>query len=186
MEVLLGFGSKLAPKKMCKLKKALYTLKQSLRAWFGRFAKVMKKMVNKQSQGDHTLFIKHSNSGGVTSLLIYVDDIIITGNNENERQTLRQCLSKEFEVKELERLKYFLQIEVAHSKKGIFFFSIEIYNKPSQGNKLACKIASTPIHPNHKLREVEKDFAVDRELYQSLVGKFILHKTKYSICCECN
>lgn len=141
----------------------------------------MKKMVYKQSQGDHTLFIKHSNSGGVTSILIYADNIIITGNAENERQTLRQCLTKEFEVKELEMLKYFLQIEVAYSKKGIFFFSVKIYNKPSQGNKLACKIASTPIDHNHKLREVEEDFAVDRELYQSLVGKLILSLTKDQI-----
>ena len=64
--------------KMCKLKKALYGLKQSLRAWFGRFAKVMKEFRYKQSQGDYTLFIKHSTTGGVTTLLVYVDDIIVT------------------------------------------------------------------------------------------------------------
>ena len=46
--------------KVCKLKKALYVLKQSSRAWFGRFAKVMKEFGYKQSQSDHTLFIKHS------------------------------------------------------------------------------------------------------------------------------
>ena len=62
------------------------------------------------------LFIKHSNLGGVTTLLVYIDDIIVTGNDEKERQTLKQCLTKEFEIKELGRLKYFLGIEVAHSK----------------------------------------------------------------------
>ena len=62
------------------------------------------------------LFIKHSNLGGVTTLLVYIDDIIVTGNDEKERQTLRQCLTKEFEIKELGRLKYFLGIKVAHSK----------------------------------------------------------------------
>ena len=36
----------------------------------------------RQSQGDHTLFIKHSDSRGVTTLLVYVDDIIMKGNNE--------------------------------------------------------------------------------------------------------
>ena len=50
--------------------KALYGLKQwlkqSLKAWFGRFAKVMKEFGYKQSQGDHILFIKHSAAGGVT------------------------------------------------------------------------------------------------------------------------
>ena len=43
--------------KMCKLKKAMYGLKQSHKAWFGRFAKVMKEFEYKQSQGDHIVFI---------------------------------------------------------------------------------------------------------------------------------
>ncbi|RDY14037.1 hypothetical protein CR513_00964, partial [Mucuna pruriens] len=71
--------------KVCKLQKALYGLKQSPRAWFGRFTKVMKEVGYKQSQGDHTLFIKHIIIKGVTTLLIYVDDIIIIGNNEKEK-----------------------------------------------------------------------------------------------------
>ena len=74
----------------------------------------------RQSQGDHTLFIKHSSSGGVTALLVYVNDIIVTGNDDKERQVLNQYLAKEFEIKALGRLKYFLGIEVAHSKQSIF------------------------------------------------------------------
>ena len=42
------------------------------------------------------------------------------GNDEKERQTLRQCLTKKFEIKELGKLKYFQGIEVVHSKQGIF------------------------------------------------------------------
>ncbi|RVW97624.1 hypothetical protein CK203_027993 [Vitis vinifera] len=56
----------------------------------------------------------------IVSLLVYVDDIIVTGNDDKERQVLNQCLAKEFEIKALGRLKYFLGIEVAHSKQGIF------------------------------------------------------------------
>jgi len=47
----------------------------------------------RQSQGDHTLFIKHSISGGVTILIIYVDDIVITGDDFVERDKLRKRLS---------------------------------------------------------------------------------------------
>ena len=61
------------------------------------------------------MFIKHSNSKGVTNILVYVDDIIMIGNDEKERESLRQCLTKDFEIKELGRLKYFQGIEVAHS-----------------------------------------------------------------------
>ena len=56
----------------------------------------MKNMGYKQSQRDHMLFIKHLDSGGVTTLLVYVDNIIITGNDDLKRQTLRQYLTKEF------------------------------------------------------------------------------------------
>ena len=45
----------------------------------------------RQSQGDYTLFIKHLDSRRVIALLVYVDDIIMMGNDELERQTLRQC-----------------------------------------------------------------------------------------------
>ena len=44
----------------------------------------MKESGYKQSQGDHTLFIKHSATGGVTALLVYVDDIIVTGNDREK------------------------------------------------------------------------------------------------------
>ena len=105
---------------MCKLKKALYRLKQSPRAWFGRFAKVMKEFGYKQSQGNHTLFIKHSAARGVTALLVYVDNIIVTGNDEREKHDVKKILAKEFELKELGKLKYFLGIEVTYSTQGIF------------------------------------------------------------------
>lgn len=50
-----------------------------------RFARVMMAMGYRQSQGDHTLFVKHSPSKGVTAILMYVDDIIVTEDNDKER-----------------------------------------------------------------------------------------------------
>ena len=120
MEIPPGFGAKIRGNKVCKLKKALYGLKQSPRTWFGRFTKVILNIEYKQSQGDHTLFIKHTTSRGVAALLVCVDDIIVTGNDEKEKETLKNCLAKEFEIKDLGRLKYFLGIEVARSQQGIF------------------------------------------------------------------
>ena len=84
MNIPLGFEGNTC-NKVCKLKKALYGLKQSPRAWFGRFEKVMKDFVYKQRKGDHTLFIKHSTARGVTALLVYVDDIIVTKHDEREK-----------------------------------------------------------------------------------------------------
>ena len=67
-----------------------------------------------------TLFIKHSVAGGVTALLVYVDNIIVTGNDEREKHDVKRRLAKEFKIKELEKLKYFLGIKVTYSTQGIF------------------------------------------------------------------
>ena len=91
--------------KVCKLKMALYGFKQSPRAWFGRFAQAMVSLGYKQSQGDHTPFIKHSQDGKLTLLLVYVDDIIIAGDDELEKQTLRERLATQFEMKDLRKLR---------------------------------------------------------------------------------
>ena len=174
MKVHFGFESDLTTKKVCKLKKALYGLKQSLRVWFGRFAKVMKNMGYIQCQGDHMLFIKHLDLGGFMAFLVYVDDIIVIGNDENERQTLRQYLTKEFEIKELGKLKYFLEIEVAHSKQRIFISQQKyVMGLLKETGKLMCKPTRKLIDPNHKLGEVEEDATIDREMYQRQVGRRI-------------
>uniref|UniRef100_A0A2P2MWT8 Retrovirus-related Pol polyprotein from transposon TNT 1-94 n=1 Tax=Rhizophora mucronata TaxID=61149 RepID=A0A2P2MWT8_RHIMU len=174
MEVPPGYGKNLDSQTVCKLKKALYGLKQSPRAWFGRFARVMIAMGYKQSRGDHTLFIKHSSSGGVTALLVYVDDIIVTGDDDKEKQILSHCLGKEFEIKALGRLKYFLGIEVAHSKQGIFISQQKyVTDLLKETGMTACKPASTPIDQNVKLGKAEEDVAVDRATYQRLVGRLL-------------
>lgn len=58
-----GFEGKHGQKKMCRLRKSLYGLKQSLRAWFERFLKAVKAQGYYQSQADHTMFYKHSEKG---------------------------------------------------------------------------------------------------------------------------
>jgi hypothetical protein len=72
-----------------------------------------------QSNADHTLFLKKQH-GKITALIVYVDDMVVTGNDPVERKALQSYLSKEFEMKDLGPLKYFLGIEVSRSNKGIF------------------------------------------------------------------
>ena len=94
---------------MYKLQKILYGLKQSPRAWFGRFSSIMRKHRFGQSNSDHTLFLKYWN-GKITDLIIYVDDMIITGNDDKDIIDLQKHLANEFEMKNLGGLKYFLSI----------------------------------------------------------------------------
>ena len=68
--------------KVCKLNKALYGLKLSRRAWFGKFTLTMKVLGYKQCNGDRTPFFQYFSSGEVTILIVFVDNIIIMGNND--------------------------------------------------------------------------------------------------------
>lgn len=79
----------------------------------------MKRFEYKQSQVDYTLFIKQT-LNGITTIIVYVDNIMITEDNSKEVRKLKSHLSSEFEVKDLETLWYFLGIKVACSKSGIF------------------------------------------------------------------
>lgn len=115
MEIPQGFEHGSNTKKVCKLRKSLYGLKQSPRAWFERFTKAVDKHGYSQGQSDHTLFIKHSSDGKIAILIVYVDDTILTGDFEDEMTKLKKFLAQEFEIKDLGILKYFLGMEVSRS-----------------------------------------------------------------------
>ena len=84
MELPSGFEGNIDKNKVCRLRKSLYGLKQSPRAWFERFGKVVKSHGYSQSQADHTMFYKHSNEGKVAILIDYVAEIILTGDDSVE------------------------------------------------------------------------------------------------------
>ncbi|CAL9017404.1 unnamed protein product [Prunus brigantina] len=158
---------------VCKLRKSLYGLKQSPRAWFGRFAASMKKFGYVQSNSDHTLFLKR-HKGKLTALIIYVDDMIVTGDDQAEMQNLQKYLASEFEMKSLGDLKYFLGIEVARSKHGIFLSQRKyILDLLAETGMLDCKPIDTPSEQNHKLGLYPDQVPTDKERYQRLVGKLI-------------
>jgi hypothetical protein len=73
----------------------------------------------KQSQVDHTLFIKHSSRRKVMVLIVYVDYIVVIGDDKEEIQNLKKSLADEFEIKDLGSLSISLVIKVARSKDGI-------------------------------------------------------------------
>lgn len=77
----------------CKLRKSLYGSKQSLRAWFDRFARAIRQQGYKQAQSNHTLFYRHKD-GKITILIIYVDNIILTGDDQEEMKKLKEILAK--------------------------------------------------------------------------------------------
>ena len=124
------FGSR-----MYKLKKSLYSLKQSPRAWFEKFIRFAKKQSYNQAQTHHTMFIKHSGDGRVTFLIVYVDDIILTGDDLKEMNLLKASLASEFEIKDLGSIAQILSWSGSGSVQGSYCsFTAKIYPRPSQGD----------------------------------------------------
>ena len=159
---------------VCKLRKALYGLKQSSRAWFGKFSLTMTRFGYAQSNGDNSLFYKHNPDGKTTILVIYVDDIIITGNDKEERIRLEQSLTNEFAIKNLGRMKYFLGIEVAYSKDGIILSQQKyILDLLTDTGFINCQPTKTPIEVNHKLTLNKDEQETDIGNYQRLIGRLI-------------
>ena len=160
-------------KQVCRLRKSLYGLKQSPRAWFGRFTSFMKSIGYKQSNSDHTLFLKH-NKEQIITLIVYVDDMIVTRKDFEERKTLQEHLAHEFEMKDLGELKYFLGIKVSRSKKSIFQsqrkYALDLLNETSM---TTCSPTNTPMEENLKLCVHSNQVPANKEHYQRLIGRLM-------------
>jgi hypothetical protein len=100
-----------------KLKKALYGLKQAPRAWFEKFFIVISSLGFVSSSHDSVFFIKCIDAGRII-LSLYVDDMIITGDDIDGISVLKTELDRQFEMKDLGYLRYFLGIELTYSPRG--------------------------------------------------------------------
>ena len=69
---------------VCRLKKSLYGLKQFPQSWFDCFTKAIKRFGYSPCQSDHTLFVKHIAEGGIAIIIVYVDDINLIGDHDEE------------------------------------------------------------------------------------------------------
>src|ERR1044072_6967082 len=102
---------------VCRLKKALYGLKQAPRAWFERLTTTLQHAGFTKCKCDPSLLTMHKD-GHHIFLLIYVDDIIITGDSLSQIQQLIAQLNSVFALKDLGSLDYFLGIQVKHMPDG--------------------------------------------------------------------
>ncbi|XP_077222036.1 uncharacterized protein LOC143855868 [Tasmannia lanceolata] len=122
---------------------------------------------------DHSVFSSHSTAGCVL-LIVYVDDVIITGSDSEGIHRLKIFLQKEFSTKDLGRLRYFLGIEVAHSTRGLSLSQRKyVLDLLKETGHLGVKPASAPMDPNGKLLPEEGDLLDDPGRYRWLVGKLI-------------
>ncbi|KAI5321949.1 hypothetical protein L3X38_031021 [Prunus dulcis] len=158
---------------VCRLHKSLYGLKQASRNWFAKFTNALQDAGFVQSLADYSLFTRyHDNS--FTIILIYVDDIVITGNDPKAIQSLKDFLHARFRIKDLGNLKYFLGIEVARSKKGIFIsqrkYALDILD---DAGLLGARPYSFPMEQTLRLNPTDGKPLQDPTRYRRLVGRLI-------------
>ncbi|KAA0039525.1 Cysteine-rich RLK (receptor-like protein kinase) 8 [Cucumis melo var. makuwa] len=127
-----------------------------------------------QRHSDHTLFTKVSKTGKIAILIVYVDDIVLSRDDQTEISQLKQRMGNEFKIKDLRNLKYFLGMEVTRSKEGIFMSQRKyIIDLLTETGMLGCYPADTSIEFNYKLRNFDDQVPVDEKQYQCLVDKLI-------------
>lgn len=86
--------------------------------WLSKLSSALISLGYHHSEYDHSLFIK-SSLNTFTALLVYVDDIVLTGNASTEINHVKSFLHSTFRIKDLGNLKYFLGLEVSRTNKGI-------------------------------------------------------------------
>ncbi len=171
MEQPPGFVAQGETDLVCRLNKSLYGLKQSPRAWFGRFSAVVVEFGLQQCGVDHSVFYGHSRAGKII-LIVYVDDIVITGDDNVGIQSLKSFLQTKFQTKDLGSLRYFLGIEVARSKMGINLSQRKyVLDLLEETGLLGAKSVDSPMEPNVKLDAEKGEYLGDPSRYRRLVGK---------------
>ena len=114
-----GFVDPTRPNHICKLSKEIYGLKQAPRSWFDSLKAALLKWGFQNTKSDSSLFLLKGKDH-ITFLLIYVDDIIITGSNTKFLQAFITQLNDVFSLKDLGQLHYFLGIKVKRDISGIY------------------------------------------------------------------
>jgi len=107
---------------ICKLKKVLYGLKQASRAWFEKFSVVIFSLGFVSNSHDFAFFIKYTDIDCII-MSLYIDDIIIIGEDIDGISVLKTELVRQFKMKDLCSLQYLLGIVVVYSSRVNFFLS---------------------------------------------------------------
>ena len=170
----------------CRLRCSLYGLKQSPRAWFGRFSSMVQEFGITRSTSDHSVFHHHTSSGQCIHLIVYVDDIVITDSDHDDIRKLKH-LFNHFQTKDLGKLKYFMRIEIARSNSGVVMsqrkYDLDIFEETGMldcglSYGYECQACTWTREASMRSREIS-----------TTSGKTKLphhHSTRHFFYCECN
>ncbi|KAI5336426.1 hypothetical protein L3X38_015693 [Prunus dulcis] len=165
-----GFVDSNHPSYVCKLRKALYGLKQAPRAWYKELHSFLLSHGFVNAISDASLFL-FKNGTTVIYFLVYVDDLLITGNNSTLVAKFIQLLATRFSVKDLGSLHYFLGVEVLPTATGLFLSQQKYIHDLLVNAKMdGAKAVSTPLSTTDSLMLHDGSPLTDPTPYRRLVG----------------
>ncbi|KAK3040437.1 hypothetical protein RJ639_028686 [Escallonia herrerae] len=155
----------------------------SPRNWFAKLSAALRSYGFLQSHADHTLFT-YRKGDVFLSVLVYVDDLILAGNNSTACSSFKKYLNDCFKLKDLGPLKYFLGIEAARGPRGLFLsepkYELDIL---SESGLSASKPAAFPMEHNHGLALAGGPLLSDPGPYRRSIGRLVyLTITRPDIC----
>jgi len=182
-----GFVDPALPSHVCRLHKSLYGLKQAPRAWYNRLSEFLLSIGFQASKGDTSLFIL-SHDGAMIYLLVYVDDILLTGSNSAVLHRLITLLQSEFKLRDLGFVHFFLGIEVKSTAMGILLsqhkYALDIIQRAGM---TSCKPVDTPLSASSKLTLIPGTLYSDPTRYRQIIGALqYLTFTRPDICYAVN
>ncbi|KAF5776249.1 putative RNA-directed DNA polymerase [Helianthus annuus] len=186
MKIPQGFAKR-GETRVCRLRKSLYGLKQASRNWYHKFTSSLVDIGYKQSHADHSLFT-FKDGVNFVAILIYVDDVVITGNDATKIQETKQYLDNKFSIKNLGPLKYFLGIEVARTVDGLVLsqrkYTLDLLEDTGM---LGCRPSPFPMEQGLKLDNCQESPKVDAQQYRRLIGRLLyLQATRPDIAYSVN
>lgn len=170
MEQPTGFVDSNHPNFVCCLHKSIYGLKQAPRAWFTSLFHSLPDLGFLRSQVDHSLFTYHCHNTHVF-LLVYVDDIIVTGNNDSVVTEIISKLQSDFVMKDLGPFGFFLGIQVDLNSAGLHLRQSKyITDLLDKVNMSEAKPYRAPCISGSKLSQLDGELPPNPTEYRHVVG----------------
>lgn len=162
-----GFVDSSRPDHVCRLRKSLYGLRQAPLAWYQTFSSALLSFGFTQSLADTSLFL-YRRDHDCLLVLVYVDDMILTGSNSDLIQDLIRFLSTKFSVKDLGPLTYFLGVEIVWCRDGLLLsqqkYIVDLLHRFQMDGS---KPVTTPMSTSTSL---SVSGTVDPSAYRSAIG----------------
>ncbi|CAL1371986.1 unnamed protein product [Linum trigynum] len=174
MQIPQGFAQP-GETRVCRLNKSLYGLRQASRNWYHKFTDALCSLGFRASPADHSLFIFRRGSTFVVAL-IYVDDVLLTGNDLAFINKVKSSLDVQFGIKDLGEVRYFLGMEFARTTDGVALcqrkYALDIL---ADAGVSGARPSAFPVEQNHHLTRptVSGDVLADPSAYRRLVGRLL-------------